>query len=233
MVDGTLKQVDAQVVRDRLEAARGRIAAACERAGRSPGEVELLAATKYVPVEMMGALLDAGVELVGENTAQDLIAKQDRWGDGFTWDFIGHLQSRKAKLVLPRVRLLHSLESESALERIERLAEAPVRLLLEVNVSGEESKYGVPADRVDEFVERASRSELVVLAGLMTMPPFAASPEDARPHFARLRELAQRLRRDWAPRHEFSVLSMGTSQDFEVAVEEGATICRLGGVLYG
>jgi PLP dependent protein len=178
-------------------------------------------------------LRDAGVELVGENTAQDLIAKQERWGDDFTWDFIGHLQSRKAKLVLPRVRLLHSLESESVLERIERLADTPVRVLLEVNVSGEESKYGVPADRVDEFVERASRAELVVLAGLMTMPPFAAAPEDARPHFARLRDLAQRLRRDWAPRHEFSVLSMGTSQDFEVAVEEGATICRLGGVLYG
>jgi pyridoxal phosphate enzyme (YggS family) len=228
-----LEHVDAEVVRDRLEAARARIAATCERAGRSPGEVELLAATKYVPVEMMGELRDAGVELVGENTAQDLIAKQERWGNAFTWDFIGHLQSRKAKLVLPRVRLLHSLESESALERIERLAEAPVRVLLEVNVSGEESKYGVPADRVDEFVQRASRSELVVLAGLMTMPPFAASPEDARPHFARLRELAQRLRRDWAPRHEFLVLSMGTSQDFEVAVEEGATICRLGGVLYG
>ena len=228
-----LEHVDAQVVRDRLDAARTRIAAACERAGRSPGEIELLAATKYVPVEMMGALRDAGVKLVGENTAQDLIAKQERWGDAFTWDFIGHLQSRKAKLVLPRVRLIHSLESESVLERIERLAEAPVRVLLEVNVSGEESKYGVPAEGVDEFVERASRSELVVLAGLMTMPPFAASPEDARPHFARLRELAQRLRRDWAPRHEFSVLSMGTSQDFEVAVEEGATICRLGGVLYG
>jgi PLP dependent protein len=228
-----LDHLDAQVVRDRLDAARARIAAACERAGRSPGEIELLAATKYVPVEMMGALRDAGVKLVGENTAQDLIAKQERWGDAFTWDFIGHLQSRKAKLVLPRVRLIHSLESESVLERIERLAEGPVRVLLEVNVSGEESKYGVPADGVDEFVERASRSELVVLAGLMTMPPFAASPEDARPHFARLRELAQRLRRDWAPRHEFSVLSMGTSQDFEVAVEEGATICRLGGVLYG
>jgi pyridoxal phosphate enzyme (YggS family) len=232
-VAGLIHGIEAAKVRENLAAVRDEIAAAARRSGRDPGDVEIVAATKYVALEEMGELADAGVTVVGENRAQDLEAKRERWGDAFTWDFIGHLQSRKAKLVLPRVRLIHSLESESVLERIERLAEAPVRVLLEVNVSGEESKYGVPAEGVDEFVERASRSELVVLAGLMTMPPFAASPEDARPHFARLRELAQRLRRDWAPRHEFSVLSMGTSQDFEVAVEEGATICRLGGVLYG
>ena len=228
-----LEQVDVAVVRERLADARARIATACMHTGRDPGEVEILAATKYVPLELMGVLAEAGVQLVGENTAQALIAKQDRWTDAFTWDFIGHLQSRKAKQVLPRVRLIHSIESDSVVEQIERHATQPVRVLLEVNVAGEESKYGVPLEQVDAFVERASTGERVVFAGLMTMPPFAERPEDARPYFSRLRELAGRLRADWGPRHEFSALSMGTSQDFPVAVEEGATICRLGGVLYG
>jgi PLP dependent protein len=228
-----LEQVDAAHVRERLADAQSAIAAACGRAGRNPADVEVLAATKYVPLEMMGALAEAGVRLVGENTAQDLIAKQERWGDAFTWDFIGHLQSRKTKQVLPRVRLIHSVESDSVVEQIERHATGPARVLLEVNVAGEESKYGVPVDEVDRFVEQASQRGQIVFAGLMTMPPFAERPEDARPYFARLRELGERLRREWSPRHEFAALSMGTSQDYEVAVEAGATIVRLGSVLYG
>jgi hypothetical protein len=228
-----LEQVDAAQVRERLADAQSAIAAACSRAGRNPADVEVLAATKYVPLEMMGTLAEAGVRLVGENTAQDLIAKQQRWGDVFTWDFIGHLQSRKTKQVLPRVRLIHSVESESVVEQIDRHATEPARVLLEVNVAGEESKYGVALDQVDRFIEHASQGEKVVFAGLMTMPPFAGDPEDARPHFAMLRELGERLHREWSPRHEFSALSMGTSQDYEVAVEAGATIVRLGSVLYG
>jgi pyridoxal phosphate enzyme (YggS family) len=228
-----VEQLDPARVQARLAEARATIAAACARSGREPAEVELLAATKYVPLELMGALAEAGVTLVGENTAQALVAKQERWGDAFTWDFIGHLQSRKTKQVLPRVRLIHSLESDSVVEQIERHADGPVRVLLEVNVAGEESKYGVPLAQVDAFVERVSQGEAIVLAGLMTMPPFTERPEDARPWFARLRDLGERLRADWAPRHEFGALSMGTSQDFGAAVEEGATIVRLGGVLYG
>jgi pyridoxal phosphate enzyme (YggS family) len=228
-----LEQLDAGRVRVRLQEAQAHIAAAAARSGRPPEDVEILAATKYVPLDMMGALAEAGVELVGENTAQSLIAKQERFGDVFTWDFIGHLQSRKTKQVLPRVRLIHSVESDSVVEQIERYAEGQARVLLEVNVAGEESKYGVPLDEVDSFVERASRGEAVMFAGLMTMPPFAERPEEARPHFARLRALAARLRGEWAGRHAFDVLSMGTSQDYGVAVEEGATLVRLGGVLYG
>ena len=228
-----LEHVDAERVRERLAATAAQIEAAATRAGRDAGAVEILAATKYVPVEMMGALAEAGLRLVGENTAQDLVAKQERCGDAFTWDFIGHLQSRKTKQVLPRVRLIHSVESNSVVEQLERHAEGPVRVLLEVNVSGEQSKYGVPREEVDAFVERASAGEHLVFAGLMTMPPFAERPEDTRPYFARLRELGERLRAQWAPRHGFESLSMGTSQDFEVAVEEGATIVRLGSVLYG
>jgi pyridoxal phosphate enzyme (YggS family) len=211
---------------------RERITAACALAGRDPAEVELLAATKYVPVEELGALADAGIELVGENIAKDLAAKHERWGDRFTFDFIGHLQSRKTRDVLPRVRLIHSVESESVLRQLERNASGRLRVLLEVNLAKEASKYGVDPAAVDGFLEGAESYEKVSFAGLMTMPPLATEPEQARPYFSALRELAERLGRDWAPRHDFGVLSMGTSQDFEVAVEEGATVLRLGSVLY-
>jgi len=221
-----VERLDAERVRARLAEVHDRIAST----GRDPGDVEILAAVKYVPVEAMGALAEAGITVVGENTAQALIAKQERWGDRFTWDFIGHLQSRKTKEVLPRVRLIHSVESDSVVERIQRLAADPARVLLEVNVAGEESKNGVPLAGVDRFVELAG--DKVVFAGLMTMPPFAERPEEARPHFVRLRELRDRLQGEWGGRHDFTALSMGTTQDYEVAVEEGATIVRLGSVLY-
>jgi PLP dependent protein len=227
-----IEGLDAARVQTRLDEVAERVAGASARSGRNPSDVDLLAATKYVPLESMGVLAEAGIRLVGENTAQALQAKHDRWGELFTYDFIGHLQSRKTKVVLPLVRLVHSVESESVLAQVERHAEAPAAVLLEVNVAGEESKYGVPHADVDRFLEQAARYAKVTFAGLMTMPPFTTQPEEARPHFAALRVLAERLRAQWAPRHELSVLSMGTSQDFEVAVEEGATLCRLGTVLY-
>jgi PLP dependent protein len=227
-----LDALDPERVRARLAEAEERVARACGRSGRAPADVELLAATKYVPVELMGALAEAGVRLVGENTAQSLVAKHTRWGELFAYDFIGHLQSRKTKQVLPLVRLVHSVESESVLAQIERVATRSARVLLEVNVAGEQSKYGLAPQDVGRFMEMASAYEKVVFAGLMTMPPFAADPEEARPHFAALRELAAGLAGQWSPRHDFAELSMGTSQDFEVAVEEGATICRLGTTLY-
>jgi hypothetical protein len=224
--------LDLARVRANLAAIEERVGAACARAGRDPARVEILAATKYVPVDLMAVLAEAGVRLVGENTAQALQEKHGRWGDSFTFDFIGHLQSRKARLVLPLVRLIHSVDGVSVLEQIERHAEETTGVLLQVNVAGEESKFGVSPDDADAFVEAAQGLERVRFAGLMTMPPFTAEPERARAHFAALRELATRLQATWAPRHDFSVLSMGTSQDFEVAVEEGATIIRVGEVLY-
>jgi PLP dependent protein len=224
--------LDPERVRMRLAEVEDRITRACERSARSRQEVELLAATKYVRAGDLGALAEAGLQLIGENTAQDLEAKQELWGDRFTWDFIGHLQSRKTKSVLPRVRLIHSVESESVMRQIERHASARASLLLEVNVAGQQSKHGVLPDDVDRFLEMATQLEAVRFAGLMTMPPLVTHPEEARPYFAALRRLAQRLRDEWSPRHDFSVLSMGTSQDYAVAVEEGATICRLGSVLY-
>lgn len=197
-----------------------RIRANLERVRERAPEVEILAATKYVPIEEMGALADAGVALVGENRLQDLEAKRERWGDAFTWDFIGNVQSRKVKRIVPLVRLIHSVASESALERLERHADPAAEVLVEVNVAGEESKGGVAPGALGDFIARCP----VRVGGLMTMPPFSQDPEDSRPHFARVAELAAD--------HGLERLSMGTSQDWPVAVEEGATIVRLGTVLY-
>ena len=187
---------------------------------RTGAQVEILAATKYVPVEEMGALAEAGVELVGENRQQDLEAKHEQWGKAFSWDFIGNLQSRKVKRILPLCRLIHSVASESALEQLGRHGGPQTEILVEVNVAGEEGKGGVAPAGLGSFLERCP----VRVGGLMTMPPFSQDPEDSRPHFARLAELA--------PEHGLARLSMGTSQDWRVAIEEGATIVRLGTALY-
>jgi PLP dependent protein len=208
---GLIHGLRADVIRAGLERVRE----------RARPEVELLAATKYVPVDEMGTLLEAGATLVGENRLQDLERKQERWPEGFTWDFIGNLQSRKVKQLLPRVRLIHSVASDSVLDQLGRHASPDTEVLVEVNVAGEGSKGGVPSAQLGEFISRCP----VRVAGLMAMPPFTQDPEDSRPYFARLAELAAE--------HDLSRLSMGTSQDWEVALEEGATILRLGTTLYG
>jgi PLP dependent protein len=200
--------LDPSRVRDNLEQVRERIGP----------QVEVLAATKYVEADDLPALAEGGIELVGENRAQDLLAKQERHGDLFTWDFIGAIQSRKLKDISPNVRLIHSVATESALRRLER---DPAReVLIQVNLAGEESKEGIPEEELGEFIEGCP----VPVTGLMTMPPFTENPEDSRRYFARLAELAGE--------HRLERLSMGTSQDYEVAVQEGATIVRLGSVLY-
>jgi pyridoxal phosphate enzyme (YggS family) len=180
--------------------------------------VQVCAAVKYVPADELGALAEAGIETVGENRAQDLVAKQERFGDAFEWHFIGALQSRKVRDVAPRVALVHSVASDSALAQLEKHP-AP-EVLVQVNVAGEEGKAGIAPAEVGDFIARCP----VPVGGLMTMPPFVEDPEDSRPHFAALAELAAE--------HGLSKLSMGTTQDFEVAVAEGATIVRLGTVLY-
>lgn len=202
--------LEAERVRANLERIR-------ERAGP---QVEILAATKYVAPDEMGALADGGVTLVGENRLQDLEVKRQRWGDAFAWDFIGNLQSRKVKHILPLVRLIHSVASDSVLAQLGRHGEAGTEVLVEVNVAGEETKGGIRPAELGEFIARCP----VRVAGLMTMPPFSTDPEASRPSFARLAELAAE--------HELDRLSMGTSQDWEVAIEEGATILRLGTALY-
>jgi uncharacterized pyridoxal phosphate-containing UPF0001 family protein len=181
-------------------------------------DVEICAATKYVAADDLPVLAEAGIELVGENRAQDLLAKQEAHGDLFTWDFIGALQSRKLRDISPNVRLIHSIASESALRRLERY---PAReVLIQVNAAGEGSKEGIDPAELGDYIARCP----VPVTGLMTMPPFTERAEESRPYFARLAELAAE--------HGLERLSMGTSQDYEVAVEEGATIVRLGNVLY-
>jgi Predicted enzyme with a TIM-barrel fold len=207
---GQIHGLDAQRVRANLQSVR-------EKAG---SEVEVLAAIKYLPVEEMGALAEAGVGLVGENRLQDLEAKRERWADAFQWDFIGNIQSRKVKALLPICRLIHSVATDSVLEQLRRHADPSREVLIEVNVAEEEGKGGVAPAELGAFIERCP----VRVGGLMTMPPFSEDPEASRPHFARLAELASE--------HDLERLSMGTSQDWAVAVEEGATIIRLGTVLY-
>jgi uncharacterized pyridoxal phosphate-containing UPF0001 family protein len=200
--------MDPERVRRNLEAVRERIGP----------EVEVLAAVKYLDAADLPALAEAGIELVGENRAQDLLDKQAAHGELFTWDFIGQLQSRKVKDVAPNVRLIHSLASESALQKLEQ---HPAReVLVQVNVAEEEGKAGIAPAELADFIARCP----VPVTGLMTMPPFVERPEDNRRHFARLAELAAG--------HGLSRLSMGTTQDYAVAAEEGATIVRLGSVLY-
>jgi hypothetical protein len=210
----------AERVRANLAEVRERIAAAAARAGRDAAEVEIVGAVKYVPAGELGALADAGVTVLGENRAQDLRAKVDAYGDAFTWDFIGHVQSRKVKQIAPLVRLIHSVATDSVLDQLARHAPPELRVLVEVNVAREAGKGGVAPDDLGAFVERSP----VAVAGLMTMPPLAPAPEDSRRWFAALRELAAG--------HGLSELSMGTTQDYEVAVEEGATLVRIGTRLF-
>lgn len=207
---GLIHGLEADRIRRNLERAR-------EHAGPS---VEILAATKYIPTDEMEALAEAGVTLVGENRLQELQAKRERWADAFTWDFIGNLQSRKVKGIVPLVRLIHSVATDSALSQLERHAQPGTEVLVEVNVAGEPGKGGVAPEELGEFIGRCP----VRVVGLMTMPPFSTDPEASRPVFARLAELAAE--------HRLDRLSMGTSQDWEVAIEEGATIVRLGTALY-
>jgi PLP dependent protein len=208
-------RLQAEVVRANLERVKREIAD-CGRGG----QVEILAAVKYVALEQLGELARAGVTLVGENRAQELVAKRAAHQGAFTWDFIGALQSRKVAQIVPHVRYIHSVASDSALAQLGRHGTESTRILIEVNVSGEPGKAGIVPGELAGFIQRSP----VPVVGLMTMPPLASDPEESRPHFAALRALALR--------HGLEQLSMGTSQDYLVAVQEGATIIRLGQSLY-
>jgi pyridoxal phosphate enzyme (YggS family) len=225
--------LELEVVRENVARARAAIDDAAARSGRPAGSVELLAATKYVSADELPLLAEAGITLVGENRTDALAEKQALHGARFTWDFIGALQSRKARDVVDRVRLVHAVESLSAAQQLDRRAERDVACLIEVDVAGEQQKAGVAPSELDAFLEECAGLERLKIEGLMTMPPLAASPEASRPHFARLREIAAGLEPSWAGRFSFARLSMGTSQDYVVAAEEGATIVRVGSVLYG
>ncbi|MBI5103690.1 MAG: YggS family pyridoxal phosphate-dependent enzyme [Solirubrobacterales bacterium] len=218
-----IRGLDPAKVRRNLLAVQDEIAAACDRAGRSAEDVDVLAAVKYVALEELAVLWEAGVTLVGENRAQELAKKQAEL-PRFTWDFIGHLQSRKVKQVLPLVRWIHSVASDSVVRELGRHAPPGTQVLVEVNIAGEEGKSGIAPEALGEFVARCREEGGVEVVGLMTMPPLAERPEDSRRWFAALAELAAT--------HGLRELSMGTTQDFAVAVEEGATVVRIGTRLY-
>jgi PLP dependent protein len=201
--------IDAGRVRENLARVRDEL----------PDGVQVLAAVKYLALEELGKLAEAGIELVGENRAQDLEAKAAAHPE-FRWHFIGQLQSRKVKQILPHVELIHSVASDSALRQLGKHGTPDTHVLVEVNTSGEEGKAGIPASELGDFIARCPAT----VTGLMTMPPFTEDPEASRPHFAALKRLADE--------HGLRELSMGTTQDYRVAAEEGATIVRLGTILY-
>jgi pyridoxal phosphate enzyme (YggS family) len=222
--------VDIERLRTNLAGVERRIEAACLRAGRETAP-RLLFASKYLDVDEMGALAQAGICLVGENRAEGLEEKWTRWKDSLEFHFIGHLQTRKVRQVLPCVSLIHSVDSISLVEELNKRATTEVQVLLEVNVSGEETKYGILPAATETFLERAAAHRRVRFAGLMTMAPLMPDPESTRLFFRELRELRDRLAVAFTSRYELTELSMGMSNDYEVAVEEGATIVRIGSAL--
>lgn len=218
-----IRGLEAERLRANLQRVRTEIAAAAERAGRDSGGVEIVAACKYVAVDELPVLAAAGIAHLGENRVQELVRKVQAHGELFTWDFIGALQSKHVRAIVPHVRLIHSLASDSALRELARnaeLARPGLRVLVEVNLAGDPTKEGVAPELLPSLIERSP----FPVAGLMTMPPLARDPEQSRPYFRRLAELAAQ--------HGLPELSMGTTQDFTVAVQEGATIVRIGTILY-
>jgi pyridoxal phosphate enzyme (YggS family) len=223
-----ISNLSVERVRANLERIGRELRAAAARAPEKSGgaerpEVEVLAAVKYLSAAELPKLAEAGVRVVGENRAQELQQKVTAHGELFEWDFIGQLQSRRVRLIVPHVRLIHSVASDSALRELERhsgLARPGMRILIEVNLAGEQEKAGVPPEELDAFIARSP----VPVAGLMTMPPLVEDPEENRRWFAALRQLAEQ--------RGLEQLSMGTSQDYLVAAEEGATIVRIGTKLY-
>lgn len=213
-----------------------RVARACARAGRDRSEVRIIAVTKYVSLETTGQVLRHGLTHIGENRWQDAQAKWEAFGHEGTWHFIGHLQTNKVKDVVGKFAYIHSLDRLSLAKEINRKAAAlgiTAQCFIQLNVSGEETKYGLPPEELVSFVESVRSFEHIRVVGLMTMAPYEAEPEATRPVFRGLRELRDELNRERLLGYEVPHLSMGMSNDFEVAIEEGATWIRLGSVLVG
>jgi PLP dependent protein len=220
-------------IKDRLAGVQENIEVALEKSGRTEERVCVLVATKYYEPDQVSALAEAGVDLIGENRAEDLLEKQELFGDRFEWHFIGHLQRRKAKVVVPRVTLIHSVDSVRLIgELSKRASEGGVDILIQVNVADEESKYGVSEDEIGTLLEAAVQTGGRVRArGFMTLAPLVDDPEEVRHVFAKLRTIRDSLREIWSPHFDLSELSMGMSGDYKVAVEEGATVVRIGRML--
>ncbi|MHB8773213.1 MAG: YggS family pyridoxal phosphate-dependent enzyme [Syntrophales bacterium] len=223
-------------IADNIRCVRERIAAAAGRSGRSAAAVRLMAVTKTVDDARIGEAIRAGVEIIGENYVQEAKQKIETLGKSCQWHFIGRLQTNKAKYAVHLFDMIHSvdrLELAAEIDRRARLAGRVMPVLIEVNLAGEATKSGVPPAGAAELVRAAAALENLAVSGLMTMPPFFDDPEEARPYFGALRELRDRLAAEAIPRAELRELSMGMSGDYAVAVEEGATIVRVGRAIFG
>jgi pyridoxal phosphate enzyme (YggS family) len=228
------RAIQRERLRERLAQIEKRITAACERSGRKREDVHIVAVTKYVDTDAVGDLLAVGISHIGENRVQDALPKFHTFGHEGTWHFIGHLQTNKVKDVVGRFSYIHSLDRVSLAEAINKRAEAlgiVVPCFVQINVSGEETKFGLRPNDVLAFFAETSNMKHIRIVGLMTMAPHVEDPEEARPFFRELREWRERIRQ--LPYENLAVeeLSMGMSGDFEVAIEEGATYIRLGSVL--
>lgn len=231
-VEQTMSEIAANLAR-----VRERIAAACQRAGRDPSQVQLIAVTKNVPVAKIQEAIASGVTALGENRVQEAVAKHASLGDQVEWHFIGHLQTNKVRRLLPWVHLIHSLDRLKLAAELQRQAERTgqevVKVLLQVNVAGESSKYGMAPGEVMPFLRRLAEFPRLKVCGLMTIAPWAEDPEAVRPIFRELRRQAETIAAgDW-PGVEMQYLSMGMSHDFEVAVEEGSNMVRIGTAIFG
>ena len=223
-------------IRDRVEGIRKNIAAAALRSGRRPEDVRLMAVTKTVADHRIREAVEAGVDIIGENYVQEARRKREQAGRSVPWHLIGHLQSNKAKYAVRLFDMIHSLDRMSLaveLDKRSRMCGCVTPVLIEVNVSGEETKRGVPLEEAVPLVREVSALEHLSIQGLMTMPPWFDDPEEARPFFAALRGLRDRIIGEGIARVEMRELSMGMSQDYTVAVEEGATIVRIGRLIFG
>lgn len=225
-------------LRLRLENIRERVELACERAGRDRDEVTLLAISKTFPAEVMRVLYDEGVRDFGESYVQEWQDKFEQLPEDVRWHFVGHLQSNKAKHLADRVHMIHSIDRKSVIKKLNRRADDPVRVLLQVNVAGDEAKSGVAPEGLERLLEMATARPALRVWGLMTLPPYADDPEDNRTHFAKLAQLRERahawlVRKGLDEEHPCADLSMGMTHDFEVAIEQGATLVRVGSGLFG
>lgn len=234
----TSADIDRELLTSRLDEVEARIRAACKRAGRERTDVTLIAVSKTHPIEAIEVLAELGVRDFGESYVQEWQEKAGELEDGVRWHFIGGLQSNKARFVAGDVALIHSVDRKTLVKALARRSDEPVDVLLQVNISGEDSKGGVEPEALNDFYASVVAREALRVRGVMGMAPYADDPEEARPYFRRLRELYEGLvayARDHAPQRaeELREISMGMSGDFEVAIEEGATLIRVGSALFG
>lgn len=223
-------------ISESVKEVRKRIANAAKRAGRNPADVVLVAVTKGVETERIKEAIASGVRILGESRVQEARPKMDALGKEASWHFIGHLQRNKVKYIVGEVDLIHSVDSIELSEEISDRAQKKgviQNILLEVNISGEKGKFGIPPEEVIPMTKEIARLRNTSLKGMMTVPPFSENPEDSRPHFRRLRELRDEIIGLGIPPSDFKELSMGMSGDFEIGIEEGATLVRIGTAIFG